>query len=187
MKEFVDHRVRANVAADPATQEFTRFYQWGKPQLFYHALALVGDRSIAEDLTQDALLRLFAEIKGGAPVRSALHWTHRVVRNLALNHMEHTRVIERTVYDVDIGSYQEIVASPGESAEQELIAKERLKMLHDSLARLVSPERECLLLFAEGCSFRQIADQTDLSYAAAVATVRRALRRIRQQMRACGH
>jgi DNA-directed RNA polymerase specialized sigma24 family protein len=45
----------------------------------------VGDREVAEDLTQDAFLRLFVEIKCGSPIRSAWQWTHRVLRNQLLS------------------------------------------------------------------------------------------------------
>jgi DNA-directed RNA polymerase specialized sigma24 family protein len=52
-------------ATDKATQEFARFYQSGRPRIFYHALALVGYREVAEDLTQDAFLRLFVDSSPG--------------------------------------------------------------------------------------------------------------------------
>jgi DNA-directed RNA polymerase specialized sigma24 family protein len=85
-RESSAHGMSKEAIPDDITQEFVYFYRSRKPRIFYYALSLVGDRAAAEDLTHDAFLRLFTEIKCGSPVRSALKWTHRVLRNLALNY-----------------------------------------------------------------------------------------------------
>jgi RNA polymerase sigma factor (sigma-70 family) len=173
-------------ATDEVTQEFARFYQSGRPRIFYHALALVGDREAAEDLTQDTFLRLFVEIKCGSPIRSAWQWTHRVLRNLALNYIAHAGVVSRTI-QADAEIYPEIIPHNGPSVEQELIGRERQDVLVRARERLLPLERECLRLFADGCSYQLIAHHQQIGYSVAVATVRRALRKVRKQLAVCHH
>jgi RNA polymerase sigma factor (sigma-70 family) len=76
---------------------------------------------------------------------------------------------------------------PSPTAEQSLISQERRGALQAALARLGSRERNCLLLFAEGSSYQQIAKKQQISYGTAVAIVRRSLRRIRKEMTTNGH
>lgn len=181
-----DRRVFDRPTTDQDTQEFVRFYESGKPRVFYHALSLVGDHTIAEDLTHDAFLRLLAEIKDGNAVNSVIKWTHRVLRNLALNYLEHSRVVLRNAHPCAEG-WDETVPHQGRSVEQELIAREQYEVLRGVLEDLLPAERECILLFAEGSSFQHIADRQQLSYGVAVATVRRGLRKVRKGMAASGH
>lgn len=185
-RQISAHGTRKAAATDEATQDFVSFYQTGKPRVFYHALALVGDRAVAEDLTQDAFLRLLAEIKCGNPIQSALKWTNRVLRNLALNYIAHAHVVSRTI-QADVEVVQDILPHRGPSIEQELIAQERRDVLGQMLERLAPLERECLLMFAEGYSYQQIADRQQMSYGVTVATIRRALRRVRKMLATRGH
>jgi RNA polymerase sigma factor (sigma-70 family) len=181
----------ANVQPDACAAEFpvpdvARFYRVSRTSLFRRAFALVQDHSAAEDLLQEAFLRLIWEVRQGGPIRSALQWTHKVLRNIALNHIDHQHVVSNVILEgVDLESLAATHRSP--TAEQSLISHERRLALESALARLGSRERKCLLLFAEGSSYQQIAKKQRISYGAAVATIRRGLRRVRQEMTTNGH
>ena len=54
-------RVPDAIGTDEVMQEFTRFYQSGKPRVFYHALSLFRDRRSQKILPRTRSLRLFAE------------------------------------------------------------------------------------------------------------------------------
>jgi RNA polymerase sigma factor (sigma-70 family) len=181
----------ANVHPDSCVGEFPvpdveRLYKVFRTSLFRRAFALVQDHSAAEDLLQEAFLRLVWEVSQGGPIRSALKWTHKVLRNIALNHIDHRQVVSNVVLGgVDLESLGTTHQSP--TAEQSLISQERRAALETALARLSSGERKCLLLFADGASYQQIAKKQQIPYGAAVASIRRGLRRIRKEMVTNGH
>jgi RNA polymerase sigma factor (sigma-70 family) len=181
----------ANVQPDACAGEFpvpdvARFYRIFRTSLFRRAFALVQDHSAAEDLLQEAFLRLVSEVSQGGPIRSALKWTHKVLRNIALNHIDHKQVVSNVVLEgVDLERLGATYQSP--TAEQSLISQERRAALETALARLSSRERTSLLLFADGSSYQQIAKKQRISYGTAVAIIRRSLRRIRIEMATNGH
>ena len=51
--------------------------------LLSYALRLMGDREVAEDLVQEAFMKLHTQF---AEVREPRRWLYRTVHNLALNH-----------------------------------------------------------------------------------------------------
>ena len=55
--------------------------------LLGYALRIVGDRSTAEDLVQEAFMKLHAQFED---VREPERWLYRTVHNLALNHRRNT-------------------------------------------------------------------------------------------------
>ena len=165
--------------------DFVQFYQSGKIGVFSHALGLVGNWAIAEDLTHDAFLRLFTAIQCGNPIQSVVKWTNRVLRNLALNYIAQSHVISRTV-ETEARPLADLLAHPDPSAEQKLIAHEREIALTKAVERLAPFEKECLLLFAEGCSYQSIANRLDVGYGTTVATIQRALRKVRKELVSSG-
>jgi RNA polymerase sigma factor (sigma-70 family) len=166
--------------------DLARFYRTSRTALFHRAFALVQDRAAAEDLIQEAFLRLVSEIRRGGQIRSVLKWTSTVLRNIALNHIEHAQVVSSVTVDgVAIEDLAALYRGP--SVEQSLISEQRRAALETVLALLSSVERDCLLMFAEGCSYQRIADEKQIPYGVAAATVHRSLRRIRKELTARGH
>src|SRR5262245_51138525 len=58
--------------------------------LLNYALRLVADRNVAEDLVQDAFMKLHRQF---AEVREPRRWLYRTVHNQALNHRRDTAKI----------------------------------------------------------------------------------------------
>lgn len=164
-----------------ALHDLTQFYQTHRPGLFSRALSLVRDRAAAEDLLQDTFLRLVEEAGRGARILSVLKWTHVVLKNLALNHLERTRVASRVIH-AGVSPDDVCLPQKDETAEQKLIAKERHFALEHALTRLRPMERECLLLFAHGWSYQKIAEAKKISPATAISSIRRGMRRVRNEM-----
>jgi RNA polymerase sigma-70 factor (ECF subfamily) len=185
-KYFANPQLDALAAAEGLAPDLTVCYRAWRTALFHRAFALVQDHATAEDLMQEAFLRLVTEIKRGGLIRSALHWTSKVLRNIALNHLEHKRVVyDLTLDGVDLEALEVPHRTP--NAEQSLISREREAALGAALARLNSKERDCLSLFAEGHSYQGIAKELQIPFGTAAALVRKGLRRIRKEMEANGH
>lgn len=64
-----------------------------RPHLHALARRIVGTRADAEDVVQDAFLKALAGL--GDAIRSPAAWMTATVRNLALDHLRHRRVVEQ--------------------------------------------------------------------------------------------
>src|SRR5580698_5259229 len=116
-------------------EDIAEFYASRRRSLFGQAFALVRNRALAEDLTQEAFARLVAEIKSGNAIQSAVRWTSTVLRNLALNHLEHTKVVSR-VLEPDAQTHIDEATDDALSAEETYLAKEARTQLQNSLSEL---------------------------------------------------
>jgi RNA polymerase sigma factor (sigma-70 family) len=164
-----------------ALEELTQFYTARRRNLLGQAFAIVRNHALAEEITQETFVRLVAEVKSGNTVRNVIHWTSKVLRNLALNHLEHGKVVSRFT-EPDFQSYLEATSSIDISAEETYLAEESKARLHYVLSQLPLLERECTLMFAVGHSYNEIARKMELSDGVAVDVVRRSIRKLRKQL-----
>jgi RNA polymerase sigma-70 factor (ECF subfamily) len=161
--------------------DVAQFYTTRRRNLLAQAFAIVRNHALAEDLTQEAFARLVSEIKSGNTIRSAVKWTSTVLRNLALNHMAHSKVVSR-IMEPDSQYYLDTIPEGAISTEEAYLAEESKIGLKNVLLRLTPLERECTLMFAEGHSYNEIAFKKALTYGVAVDMVRRSLRKLRKQL-----
>jgi RNA polymerase sigma factor (sigma-70 family) len=162
-------------------EELTLLYTARRRNLLSQAFAIVRNHAFAEEITQEVFARLVAEGKSGNTVRSVAHWTSKVLRNLALNHLEHSKVVSR-VTEPDFQSCLEVIPSNAISAEETYLAEESKARLHFLLSQLTSVERDCTLMFAADHSYNQIAQKMGLTDGVAVDVVRRSIRKVRKQL-----
>ena len=123
------------------------------PRVLAHAVRLLGDRAEAEDVTQEAMLRLWRIAPDwqdlGARVST---WLYRVVGNLCIDRLRARRP------SVEIEAAGPIAADqPG--ADADLMRAARAHALADGLARLPARQRQAVVLrHIEGCSNGEIAE-----------------------------
>src|SRR4051812_38956297 len=92
-----DGAVPAAFIAPPKPPNLAALFEAEESALLHFALGLVGRRSVAEDLVQEAFLRLHPL---WTEVENPRAWLYRCLRNLALNDLrDHRRETELT--DVD--------------------------------------------------------------------------------------
>lgn len=144
------------------------------PRVYGYALALVGEPARAEDLCQEACLRLL--LKGGArqPSRSLVPYLFAIVRNL--HHTEHRR---RRPTSMESGFQKDMEGGddPVEAAAQ----KEAAERLWERLGSLPALWREVLYLReGVGLSYREIGDVTGKGEDVIRTTLYRARRRARR-------
>src|SRR6185436_15701367 len=70
-------------AGPPESKTIEELFAALESPLLNYALRLVGERGIAEDMVQEAFMKLHAQF---AEVRAPQRWLYRTVHNLALNH-----------------------------------------------------------------------------------------------------
>ncbi len=89
-----------------------------RPLLFSIAYRMVGSASEAEDIVQEAFLRLHDETRKGTVIESPKAWLTTVATRLAINHVRSARVRRETY----VGTWlPEPLLTAGESAESEVV------------------------------------------------------------------
>lgn len=123
--------------------------------LLHFALGLVGQRAVAEELVQEAFLRLHPL---WSEVENPRAWLYRCVRNLALNHLRDHR--RETGMD-DVG---ETVAAPSELPAEDMGRREAVGMVRLFLAELAPEDRALIhLKYHEDLKYHEIAGRTGLN------------------------
>jgi len=149
------------------------------PRVHAQAMRMLGDAAEAEDVAQEAMLRLWRVAPdwraGEAQVTT---WLYRVVANLCTD-----RLRRRPRSGVALDDVAE-PEDPAPSAEAQLQNASRFAALRDAIAAL--PERQRLALTLrhfEGASNPEIAAQLDISIEAVESLTARAKRALAQALK----
>lgn len=127
--------------------------------LLKYALRLVHDMALAEDIVQDAFLKLHAQYD---QVREPRRWLYRTVHNLALNQQRRAAKIVPLDPPPEAPARPEM-ADPTPLPDEEIARWEGIGLVRLSLETLDDRSRELVRLkFHEDLSYQQISDRTGL-------------------------
>ncbi len=135
-------------------------------ELLRYVHRLTRDVHLAEDLVQDAFLRLWRESR---PVDNPRSWLFRVCTNLVRDQSRRTTIRERHAAQPD--------DSQAESPEDEFERAESVRTVRLALDRLIPRDREALLLRESGFRYAEIAEVIDVRVAIVPTLIARALKR----------
>lgn len=125
---------------------------------FSVALAICGTRADAEDVCQEAFIRSLERIESCRTPERFAAWLTEIVRNRALNHLEHNRV--RRAESLD--DFE--VSQDNQTPETALRRRELGRKLETAIVRLAPRQREVVLLHdLDGWSHREIAQAMGIS------------------------
>lgn len=136
---------------------------------------MVGNTQDAEDLTQDAFMRVYAARNRYRPDAKFTTWFNRILVNLALNHRR-----RRPMVRLDDSYYPSDVAAPDDKiAENETIGR-----IWDEMRNLPDRQRVALVLTRiEGMSYAEAADAMGVSIESVRALISRARETLRIKLR----
>ncbi|BCV24578.1 RNA polymerase sigma factor SigX [Gelria sp. Kuro-4] len=112
---------------------------------------LMGDPSLAEDVVQEAFLKLYRSPP--AELTNPGAWLARVAVNLAYNRLR--REGRRGPLEARAGAQEAVQTAP--SPEEELMAKEKQVQVRAALTALTARDRLALILRYSGYSYAEIA------------------------------
>lgn len=141
---------------------------------------LTGTRADAEDVVQDACLRVFRGI-GGFAGGNARAWVLTIVRHAAYSWLRRNRSAALIMVK-DLEAVERVHADPADpqhaTPETELIAKADAARLEAAIAALPAPFKETLVLRdIQGLGYREIALASEVPIGTVMSRLARARRR----------
>ncbi len=165
------------------SQKVLGLFEQLRAPVFRYLLRKTHDAARAEDLTQEAFLRLCRHLQDNRPLDNPKAWLFTVANHLAI---DKNRAAGHEK-DLDESAWNEIEESrSGRHADPEklLLQQERLDRLHMAVLNLTPLQRQCLHLRAEGLRYREIAEILEISVSTVVDAVRRATVKLAREFEA---
>jgi RNA polymerase sigma-70 factor (ECF subfamily) len=163
-------RAKATVR-DAVTEAFV---EW-RLELYRYALSIGLDPAGAQEITQEAFLRLFVALEQGEKIASRKAWLFRVAHNLAINLRVRESRLGRWTPELD-----EVLVDAGANPEQALLEREKFARLRREVERLSEQQRQCLHLRAAGLRYRDIADIIGIKISTVSEFLTRAIEKLRK-------
>ncbi len=170
-----------------AFRELVRRYE--RP-VFSLVFRMVRDRELAEDLSQDAFIKVLNHIDRYSPEFKFSSWLFKIANNVAIDHLRRRR-IETISMDGSphASSAAEVEAttlnlqSEQESALDEMEAKELGSAIEVAISKLRPEYRACIMLrHVEGRAYEEIAATLDLPLGTVKTYIHRARHELRQAL-----
>ncbi len=127
-----------------------------KRMAYQTALGLVGNRDDAYDISQEAFLRAYRSASTYKPEQPFLPWFYTIIANLARTWLKRRTVAKSRTVDIDDVHY---LVSAEDSPESDLIKREEIERLRDSIVKLSFDDREIITLYHfRNMSYDEIAE-----------------------------
>lgn len=155
-----------------AAAAFVRRFQ---PMVFGVALAVVGDRGLAEDIAQQAFERAWQHAGLYDPRRGSVRtWLTRIVHNLAVD----TARVRRPA-PIDPEDLLPLIAAITDGPERRALASETSSQLRAALADLPPEQARAVVMAAvHGLTAREIADAENVPVGTAKSRIRAAMTKL---------
>ncbi len=129
--------------------------------LLSYALRFTGEMGLAEDIVQEAFMKLHAQFD---EVREPRRWLYRTVHNLALNQRrEAAKIVSLHAEGDASASSAAETADPSPLPDEQILRIEGIGLVRLSLELLDERSRELIQLkFTENLSYKEIGARTGL-------------------------
>ncbi|MBE0664122.1 MAG: sigma-70 family RNA polymerase sigma factor [Bacteroidales bacterium] len=152
-------------------------------RVFAYILMVVKDKHLADDIFQDTFIKVVNTLRSGTYKEEGkfIQWVMRIAHNLIIDHFRKAKripVVENKNDDFDIFSS---IRLTDDSIEDRMI----IEQIHEDVRKLIeylpSEQKEVLMMrHYSGMSFKDIAEQTDVSINTALGRMRYALINLRK-------
>lgn len=154
-----------------------------KNKVYAYILMVVKDRDLADDIFQDTFVKVIHTLRNGSYKEEGkfIQWVMRIAHNLTIDHFRKSKrlpVIDNGNDDYDI---LESLRLTDPSIEEQLISTQIKNDLRSLIELLPDEQKEVLKMrHYNDMSFKDIAEQTDVSINTALGRMRYALINLRK-------
>jgi RNA polymerase sigma factor (sigma-70 family) len=152
-------------------------------RVYAYILMVVKDKHLSDDIFQDTFIKVVNTLRSGSYKEEGkfIQWVMRIAHNLIIDHFRKAKripVVDNKNEDFDIFSNLRL---SDESIEDKMI----LEQIHEDVRKLIeylpAEQKEVLIMrHYAGMSFKDIAEQTEVSINTALGRMRYALINLRK-------
>lgn len=184
----MEEEISANPVLESKKEDLSGFEQltcMDKKKVFTYIRRYIRDISLAEDILQDALLKVYQCVRAGKYFDNGkfLSWVMRIAHNLVIDHFRKTKqmnIISTDNYESDLFNLKRF---SGDNIEDDLIKKEMHQDVRKMITLLPDDQKEVVILkHYTDLSFKEIAEITNVSINTALGRMRYALLNLRRMM-----
>ena len=153
-----------------------------KQRIFSFILSKVLDREVAEDIFQDTFIKVINTLKRGAYNEEGkfLPWVMRIAHNLIIDHFRRNKRLPKFNNTDDFDIF-DVLSDEMLSVENQIIKEQILADVQKLVEELPEDQKEVLLMrMYKDMSFKEIAENTDVSINTALGRMRYALINLRK-------
>lgn len=170
-REELDRLLLAVGAGD--REALARLYEETRGAVYAAALGVLGNHHEAQDVTQEAFVRLWENAPGYRSQGSPMAWMLTITRNLALMSLRR----EGRKGELSPEEWESIPAGEEQEAAEDRMA------LREALEALDSEERQIILLHAvSGLKHREIAALMERPLSTVLSKYQRGLKKLKKQL-----
>jgi RNA polymerase sigma-70 factor, ECF subfamily len=163
--------------------EVVRLY---RPRIFRFLMASLGDRDVAESLTQDCFLKAYNARHQFRGESSLSTWLTRIALNLVRDHLRSRRIrFWQKTRDsaLDLIDISDWIPDPRNTPETTCLQQERVKEIWGAVEKLSRQQRTVFILrFVEELELSEIAETTGMNTSTVKSHLYRALRIVRERV-----
>lgn len=166
----------------PPDEQATIYFREHSGAVFRYLAGVYGREEDAEEVTQEAFLRLHQALVAQVVIESPRAWTLTVARRLMLDRLRHeqTNAARRVTVGTEV---LEAVRDSAPSPEDTLADRRRRTALNDAVRDLSDLERQCLFARAEGLTLREIGEVVNMDLRRVAEVVARSVRTLQGRLR----
>ncbi len=154
-----------------------------KNKVFTYIILIVKNQSLAEDIFQDTFIKVIKSLKEGKYKDNGkfVSWVIRIAHNLTIDHFRKEKQINtysNEDYEADIFNSRKLAE---DTVEDIMVENQIIKEVRLLIDELPEDQKQVILLrHYGGLSFKEIAEQTDVSINTALGRMRYALINLRK-------
>lgn len=153
-------------------------------QIFNFINSKINDRDTSEDIFQDTFIKVIRTLKNGLYNEEGkfLPWVMRIAHNLVIDHFRKSNRIH-TVENNDEFDIFQFISDSAPNAEHTLVHEQVLKDIQKMIQELPEDQKEVLIMrLYRDMSFKEIAENTNVSINTALGRMRYAIINLRKLM-----
>jgi RNA polymerase sigma factor (sigma-70 family) len=177
---WVAPRSRADVTgadvqtARTAEEQVTVYFLEHSEAVYRYLVCVFRSESDAEEVTQEAFLRLYRTLDAKDRIENPKAWVLTVARRLMLDRLKHQRYETPKLCELT-DAVGELVPDPGPTPEEVLLDRTRRQALDAAIHDLTDLQKHCLHLRSEGLRLRQIGEVVHLDLRRVAEVIQRAI------------